>query len=234
MNLHKIDSPAKIETLLKSIQKNDSRIFMWKISNGQKESVELKLRAIRLARKELVVQAIGDNAKKILSGSEHLNFFVEDEVILFQGEIVRVEMDNTITVRLPAFLCMYDRRKFFRMKIHEKDSSMLLFEIAKGEARKKFVKKIFDISEGGFSIIVSEVEKNYFDKHQLITDITVNLMGAKFTCKGRVVGKIKPAELGKTEAPYQGYKIAVQFLNASKEDVEKIKKFIFQHISISV
>ncbi len=121
----------------------------------------------------------------------------------------------------PEKVYKVQRRKDFRLPIP--DGYLIKMECAHpSDASATFTKKIFDISPGGMSVILDDVEDVLFHEGLFLTGISFRVRGRRIATDAEV-RYMKPILF---HARLKGIKMGMQFLNLDRKDYEFIKSYV--------
>ena len=167
--LTKINSEWAIFSIINNAKLNEKTLVAWRIIGGKKVTVDVKIRVIRKFRSELVMSPENSRSKAMLSdlaaGTDRLNFFLAEEMVLFQSRIKSKDRSGDITVEIPDLIAQIDRRKHLRLFVEEKQPVLLEFSKKTNShltTVQTFKKPIFDLSAGGLSFVISKLESKFF------------------------------------------------------------------------
>lgn len=86
--------------------------------------------------------------KRMLTGFGKINFYIENESLIFESELIALENDYLI-IKKPLKAQLSDKREYERVKIEDRMS--LLFKVLD----KRVVAKVLDLTPGGMGVIVA-------------------------------------------------------------------------------
>ncbi len=233
MKFQNISDNNKINNILTN-SKNDSKdIYIWKLASSGKITSKISLKALRLQRGEIVFTPLDDkdeNFKLIMSGNELVNFFIVDEVLLFQSSLIRFESPNRVTVAFPEVVSIMERRDDIRLKTPVGSSFILNFSIesTKNKLTKNITKDIFDLSFGGVSFIINKMEKEYLGVGNIIQDLVLNLDSFNIKANAKVISIEELGSTHSTDIYYECYRIGLEFQKLSPEYSKTIKELVFK------
>lgn len=87
-------------------------------------------------------------------------------------------------------------------------------------------RSIFDISLGGFAIILPKSDKIIIGRGKEFPLLTLDILGRRIKVKGECVSAITIDRFKLDTLPYGGYKIAFRFTEMNIEDREYLVDFI--------
>lgn len=207
--------------IIEAVQSNYS-FFAWQSLGGVVEKCELKIKAFRNDYNEIELEAKSTEEAalaKVISGNRLLNIYVPELSISFSTELKNVTA-NKVKIYPPKEYSFYERRKHER--IQPSKTCYVSFEIAKMMMKKS----IFDISLGGFAIILPKSDKVVVTKGKEFPVMTLDVYGRRITVKAECVAAITIDRFKLDSLPYGGYKIAFRFTQISKEDKDYLIEFV--------
>jgi hypothetical protein len=210
--------------IIECIQKNYS-FYTWKSLNGVVEKCELKGKAIRLDYNEIELE-VRDNqnnqVEKLISGDRKVSIYIAEMAMSFQAQLKSVNPDGKLKIVIPEDFAIHERRKHER--INPRKSCYVSLEIKS----QLFRKAIYDISIGGFAIILPKTEKHAVTKENLNSVAILELEGVKVKIRTKVIctsffsfDRYKYSEL-----PYGGIKVSFSFKEISEESKNVLREFI--------
>ncbi len=237
MKFEKIESSQKITEVLTTIKESGLKTFIWKLGPNGKEIAEVRLQIIRKKRNELVFIPVGNifQVEKILSGTEQINIFIVDDVMLFQSQLIRVEMDYRFTVAIPEKILLMERRRSLRLQVDDSIGVKSKIVLERGQFQKCFHKSIFDISEKGLSFFINNTEKKDFHQGEVICHVELILPNESIVIAGKIVN-ISPVDSSlNPHVTYDCYKVGIEFIFETNKLELKVKEVIFSfHKELSI
>lgn len=207
--------------IIEAVQSNYS-FFAWQSLGGVVEKCELKIKAFRNDYNEIELEAKSSEEAalaKVISGNRLLNIYVPELSISFSTELKNVTA-NKVKIYPPKEYSFYERRKHER--IQPSKTCYVSFEIAKMMMKKS----VFDISLGGFAIILPKSDKIVVTRGKEFPVMTLDVYGRRITVKAECVAAITIDRFKLDSLPYGGYKIAFRFTQISKEDKDYLIEFV--------
>lgn len=238
-NLKKSYDAWAITSIIKNTKKYDKTVIAWKIIAGEKITVEVIFHIIRIFRNEIVIKPIGSKAKATLgnlaNGAQKLNFYLPDDMVLFQTEVKQIEVNGDIRVQIPEMMAQIDRRKHFRLFIQEGISTAVQFykeNHGPKIVKQMFKKECFDISAGGLSFVVSKMESAYFRVGDRVKDITLVIDQKQFNIKAEVINIFDIDPDSRNNLNYKAQKICFKYVALDKYIAKQIDDFVFKYIDV--
>lgn len=228
-----------IFSIISNAKINEKTVMGWKIVAGKKVTVEVLFHIIRKFRKEIIVRAIGPQGKATLgnlaAGAQKLNFYLPDEMVLFQSEVKQIEMSGDIKITIPEMIAQVDRRKDLRLFI-ENGMSVDIEFLKKNHGQKvvthNFKKTCFDISAGGLSFIISKTEKKFFKENDLLKNLKIYLDGKELEVSAQVINILEVEPDTRNELNYKGWKICLKYLNKKQNASRDIEDYVFRYLDL--
>lgn len=208
--------------IVEAIRSNYS-FFAWQSLGGVVEKCELKVKAYRREYNEIELEARMENnpsLAKVISGTRVLNIYVPELSVSFSAELKGVSSDQKVKIYLPTDYSFYERRKHERLQPAK--TCYVSFELN----RTLMKKAIFDISLGGFAIVLPKSDKVNVVKGKEFPLLILDIYERKVKIKAECVSAISIDRFKLDSLPYGGYKIAFRFTEMSKEDREFLVDFV--------
>ncbi|MBD64115.1 MAG: hypothetical protein CME62_02835 [Halobacteriovoraceae bacterium] len=228
-----------ITSLLENAKSNEKSIMGWKVVAGQKVVVEVIFHIIRKFRKEIVVRAIGPQAKAQLAdlsvGAENLNFYLPEDLVLFQSQVKKIDMNGDITISIPDMIAQVDRRKYLRLFVEEGIKASVSFQKENHGLKlgsQLFEKKCFDLSAGGLSFIISKSESKFFQLGDQISKLKVLLDKDEIYINCQVINIFEVEPSPSNGLNYKGLKVSLRYLDLSNQAQKKLDHFVFNYVQI--
>ena len=214
--------------IVECIQKNYS-FYAWNSLNGIIEKCELKGKAIRLEYGEIELEAREGNGKQlgsVVSGNRKISIYIPEMGISFQTPLKNISIDGKIKVVIPEEYSIHERRKHERVKLEKK--CFISLEI-KSQVYKKAV---YDMSMGGFAIIIPKTERLAIAKDLVFPAAVLEMAGVKEKIKVKVicVSSFAFDRFRFDELPYGGFKIAFCFKELNAENKRAIDEFVVSEL----
>ena len=239
-NLKKNFNDWAILSIINNVKNNNRPAMGWKILAGKKVTVEVVFRVIRKFKNEMVVKAVSSHGKKTLmdmaAGAQKLNFYLPDDLVLFQTEVKHIDVNGDITVGIPEMMAQVDRRKNLRLFVENSMNVNVEF-MKQNHGHKvftqKFEKKCFDVSSGGFSFLISKAESRFFMSNDSIFAIELTIGDQKIELNGTVTSilELEPNEYNKLN--YKAWKVCVKYSDIEIDSKKKIDEFVFRYVDVN-
>ncbi len=209
--------------IIEAVQGNYS-FFAWQSLAGVVEKCELKIKAFRNDYNEIELEVKTSevaNLARVISGNRLLNIYVPELSISFSTELKSVTSDR-LKIYPPKDYSFYERRKHERLQPMK--TCYVSFELNKMPIKKS----IFDISLGGFAVILPKSDKVVVSKGKEFAVMNLDIYGRRIKVKAECVAGITIDRYKLDSLPYGGYKIAFRFVEISQEDREYLIEFVTQ------
>ena len=238
--LTKNDSEWAIFSIINNAKLNNKTLVAWRIIGGQKVTVDVNIRVIRKFRAELVMTPQNPRGKQMLadlsSGTDRLNFYLMDDMVLFQSKIKNKESNGDITVTLPNMIAQIDRRKHLRLFLEEDNQVVINFVKETNftsNPTQRFTKNCFDLSAGGLSFIISKSESKFFRIGDKIDGIKLKVDERDILINAEIVNifNVEPNEVNKLN--YRGQKICIKYTKIKPSGQKILSEFVFKSIDFS-
>ncbi len=226
-----------IFSIISNAKIKEKTVYGWKIIAGKKVTVEVNFHIIRKFRNEIVVRAVGPqgrtNLGDLAAGAQKLNFYLPDDMVLFQTEVKQIEMSGDIRIKIPKMIAQVDRRNDLRLFVENGiNVRTKFFKQNHGQKimTQQFSKPCFDISGGGLSFIISKSERGFFSEDDRINELKIDLDGEVVQAECRIVNVLEVEPDRHNGLIYKGWKVCVKLLNLGAIDKKKVEKFVFKYV----
>jgi len=194
--------------------------FIWFTVNNSLVQLPVKFNSVNFVKNKinftLEMQYL-DYFKSMLGGSLNLNFYIPDESLNFTAEFMTLE-ENRLAVSLPCFQKKYDQRKNTRAVIDGEHAS-----ISMTDQGMIISKRCYDLSVGGFSIILNKSELDATRRIKA-SKAKLHIMGEDCLV-GVKLTRVQDFNPSKEEY-YKFYKVSYEFQDTKQEYKTKIKKLL--------
>ncbi len=214
-----------VEKVLIEIIQEGNSVFAWKSVEGVIKKTEFKIKAFRKEYNELELWKVetGASLSEILNSNREMNFYVPESSVSFSANLKLVLDEQKIKIIPPEELSYYERRKHERVEL---EKSFAIMELNKVQYKKA----IFDLSLGGFALLLPKMERLPVKKGSEISSCSIEINSRKIKLKIECVSTTTIDRFRHEHLPYGGYKIAFRFIEISKED----KAFLLDLITMKV
>lgn len=214
--------------IVECVQKAHS-FFAWKSLNGVIEKCELKIKAFRNDYCEIeleVREGQGQNLQNVIGGDRKISIYVPEMALSFQAPLKNITDGYKIKIEIPQDYSIHERRKHERVCPEQK--CFVAIEVNK----QVYKKAIYDISMGGFAIILPKIERMGIEKDAEFPSVTIFLMGPKdkIIVNARCTSSFLFDRFKFEGLPYGGQKISFCFKDMSVEDKKRIQDFMVSEL----
>lgn len=211
-----------IEKIMIEVVQNAHSVFAWKSLNGEIEKCELKVKAYRKEYNEIELEIVPSETKKIadiVNGKKEINVYIPESSVSFIGNVKKTLDDKKLKILIPLEFEFFERRKHERV---QPKKGFFTFEINKMSIKKP----VFDLSMGGFAIILPRTEKISLKKGMILESSFIEINSRKIKVQLECVSSISIDRYKLDSLPYGGHKLAFRFLSISKEDRDYIAEVV--------
>lgn len=222
-----IDAKIEVNEIIRDISNHRDIMFIYDfITDDEKLKCTLnfleKDESDRTLLFEISDESSLDNFKKLLKQKENLNIFNGRRSLSFVSTFVKDPKRNITQVlfNYPNEIIQYERRKTPRVQL----SQPIVVNIKL--TFKTYRKNVFDLGEGGFSIIFIKSESVRLEEKMVIPNISFFIGKTKIVldCEVAKVFSIKPYEF--ENFPYGGTRVSFKYLNLTKENLKEIATYM--------
>lgn len=230
--VEKIHEPHLVTSLLKKTFEQKSDVYVWRMSGRHKLMAVTKLDSMRYEKKELVLvpdEGESDQLKNIIGSSEYIYIYIGAETVLFRSRFKNFSGSEKLTLETPTDLIRINRRKDERLLFDEKLKSNVEFMktmVCPTIRTTLFRKPLFDLSSQGASIVVTKMEKKYFEVGDLLPSMVVWINEEQYQVDGVVVAVSEVYPNAVNNLFYKGWKISVVFEQMSPKLNKSISAFL--------
>lgn len=224
--------PKSIKSILSDAAKARKGFTAWKIIGGIKIVSHLDLKIIRFNKNQIVfhIPAEEKSALDNIVGKERsLNFLITNESILFQSKIISMT-DDEIIAEIPKMVAIQDRRSSLRCKIKSDDVKLSFVKYLTKDRYHKFEKRLFDLSKGGMSFIMTASESEYFDKGDELINVDLQIVDKLLPVSMVLVNLIDQEPDAENGLAYKGFKACFSFKDISEKQIEIIDNYVMSHV----
>ncbi|MBL6990042.1 MAG: PilZ domain-containing protein [Bacteriovoracaceae bacterium] len=217
-----------IQSLIKEAHTKKKPLIAWYFFVGKMLKAELDIVSVLSERKKIKLQAREKSfiyLKEMISGSGEINIYIPEYQFFFTTKICSLDDLGELTIEFPDESSVVDRRGGQRFSL----SDDLLIELT--YKNKKTKKKCFDISSGGFSIILSKSEKLLFKEDQLFDVVNVYFGSQQITLSAKIKNILKLKPFMVEDNPYGAFRISFQFVDV--DDLGAQLKLLTDYIQVA-
>ena len=234
--LKKVKDEATILSLLSGAKESSSEVFIWKLIGNTKHLGQVKIEAIRKSRRDFcIVPAEGqDRVVQDLMGSHsYVDLYVPGYALLLRCSIKQTDAPFRYYLQLPNFVAQVDRRKSFRLNVHQSNEVRISFGktvTLPRQMSQHFLKDCFDISTGGFSFFISKMEAKFFQPNDSIPllELKAGDWATRVSAEVATIREIEPDE--NNGLSYKVWRVNCRFSQIDQISKKYLEKFIFERI----
>jgi c-di-GMP-binding flagellar brake protein YcgR len=233
----KIYDFKKVYSHLYKMKEQSAECFIWRFIGDKKFLARVNLSIFRKTKKEFIInpdQKDLETYSMIIGALDEVNFYIPSAALIFRCEIKDQTGKGEVVLKIPEFIAQIERRKFPRVSTYSEESAKTYFSkclMTNKVNTQYFQKTCFDLSAGGFSILASKTETQFFQKDENIENVEVTFDGKKISSIAQVI-HIQPLEPGENnDIIYKVWKISFKFIKLSTKDFEFLSRHIFEKLT---
>lgn len=234
--LKKVKDEATILSLLSGAKENNAEVFLWKLIGNTKHLGQVRIESIRKARKDFcIIPAEGQDrlVQDLMGSHSYVDLYIPHSALLLRCNIKQTDAPFRYYLQLPDFVAQVDRRKSFRLNVHNTSEVKISFGKSVNLPRpmsQHFLKDCFDVSTGGFSFFVSKMENKFFQVNDQIpkVDIKAGDWSTKAAAEIVMIREIEPDEYN--GFTYKVWRVSCRFTQIDQISKKYLEKFIFERI----
>lgn len=219
------------------IKEHGYECFIWRFIGDKKYLAKINLNIFRKSKKEFTIlpdQKDLETYSLVIGALDEVNLYIPSAALLFRCQISDQNQKGEVTLKFPEFIAQIERRKFPRLETYKEDIARSYFSKCLMGSKihtQYFQKTCYDLSAGGFSILVSKVETSFFQKEDTIEGIEITFDGRKISSHAQIM-HIQPIEPGEgSDIIYKVWKISFKFTSLSVKDFEFLSRHIFEKLT---
>jgi c-di-GMP-binding flagellar brake protein YcgR len=233
--LNKITREKVIAGFIQTAKDKAEEVYVWKITNDRKIMAKVNFDIIRRSKNEIVISPDPSDEEAfefVIGACEEVNFYLAGTAVMFKAKVKQHLENLKVIISYPSFVAQVERRKSLRLNSYKNGDVRVNFcktMVIPKVLTQSFNKICFDISMGGFSVLVSKIEAKFFSAGDPIAEATLFIGGRKITTMADVlnVSEIEPG--GEVDIMYKVWKVSFRFDLMSKKDQEFINKYVFEN-----
>lgn len=234
--LKKVKDEATILSLLSGAKEISAEVFIWKLIGNTKHLGQVRIESIRKARKDFCITPTEGQDRLIqdLIGSQsHIDLYIPHSALLLRCHVKQTDAPFRYYLQLPDFVAQVDRRKSFRLNVHQTSEVKVNFGKSVMLPRpmtQHFSKDCFDVSTGGFSFFISKLESKFFQISDPIPQVQIKAgdWSAKVAAEVVTIREIEPDEYNGLS--YKVWRVSCRFQQIDQISKKYLEKFIFERI----
>lgn len=222
--------------LLSGAKEGNSEVFIWKLIGSEKHLGQVRIESIRKTRKDFcIIPAEGQDrlVQDLMGSHNYVDLYIPDSALLLRCNIKQTDAPIRYYLQLPNFVAQVERRKSFRLNVHNSSEVRLSFGKSVNGPRpmsQHFLKDCFDISTGGFSFFVSKMESKFFQPNDAIpmVEIKAGDWATKISAEIATIREVEPDEYN--GLTYKVWRVSCRFSQIDQISKKYLEKFIFERI----
>lgn len=234
--LKKVTDQPTILNLLSGAKESNAEVYIWKFVGSSKHLGQVRIESIRKMRNDFcITPAEGqDRIVQDLMGSDsYVDIYIPDSALLLRCNIKATDAPFRYYLQIPFFVAQVERRKSFRLNVHDKGEVKVSFGKSVSLPRpmsQHFFKDCFDVSTGGFSFFVSKMESKFFNIDDSIEQIEVKIgkWATKVSAEVAFIREMEPDEYN--DLTYKVWRVSCRFTQIDQISRKYLEKFIFERI----
>lgn len=234
--LKKIKDQPTILSLLVSAKESNVEVYIWKLIGNSKHLGQVRIESIRKMRKDFCIAPVEGQGRIVqdLMGSDgFVDVYIPESALLLRCNIKTTNAPVRYYLQIPEFVAQVDRRKNFRLNVHETGEFKVTFGksvLLPKPMTQHFMKNCFDVSTGGFSFYVSKMELKFFqvDDSIPVVEISSGKWSVKVDAEIATIREVEPDEYNGLS--YKVWRISCRFKRLDQISLKYLEKFIFERI----
>lgn len=234
--LKKVKDEATIWNLLSGAKVSNAEVFIWKLVGSEKHLGQVRIESIRKTRKDFcIIPAEGQDrlVQDLMGSHNYVDLYIPDSALLLRCNIKQTDAPYRYYLQFPNFVAQVERRKSFRLNVHQTSEVRLSFGKSVTAPRpmsQHFLKDCFDISTGGFSFFISKMEAKFFqiDDQLPLVEIKARDWTTKVSAEIATIREVEPDEFN--GLAYKVWRVSCRFSQIDQISKKYLEKFIFERI----
>jgi hypothetical protein len=234
--LKKVQDEAVIHGLLSSTKNAESEVFIWRLIGGSKHLANVRIESIRKTRRDFCIIPITGHERQVqelMGGQSYIDLYVPESALLLRCNIRHTDAPFRYYLEIPAFVAQVERRKSFRLNVYDAEDVKVSFGKSVSVPRpmsQHFHKACFDISNGGFSFLVSRMESKFFQINDPIRTIEIKAgnWATKVNAEIALIKEVEPDEYNGLN--YKVWRVCCRFSQIDQISKKYLEKYIFERI----
>lgn len=234
--LKKVNDEATIVGLISGAKEGHFEVFIWKLIGGSKHLGQVRIESVRKLRKDFCITPIDGQERQVqdLMGTQgYIDLYIPESALLLRCQVKQTDAPIRYYLHLPEFAAQVDRRKSARLNVYEGEEVKICFSKSVAVPRpmsQYFHKTCMDISNGGFSFLVSKMESKFFHVGDPMAGVVIKAgdWSAKLSAEIATIREVEPDEYN--GLTYKVWRISCRFSQIDQISKKYIDKFIFERI----
>lgn len=218
-----IDLKDGFAQIFMEMHRRSEKLLLWNmLCDESLVKIDAKIKTVKERQKKVVLEISEEgrnHAQMLFSGSGNVNLYLYRKSILCESDVVQYDGDRKIIISFPHHHERVCRRK------NERLLPMIPVVVNISNANGMFVKRCFDISTGGFSIIVGRQEKGLLQEGMKVVCEMVSIF-KKINLKAEVISVALIDPYLDSCHAYKSFKVSCRFLELSLEQENCLLEFI--------
>jgi hypothetical protein len=230
--LKKIKDEYTILSLLSGTKESLGPIYVWKLVGAYKHLGQARIESLRKNRNDFcIVPSEGQDkiVQDLIIGNSNVDLYIPDSSLVFRCAVKTIDAPSRYYLHMPDFVAQVERRKGFRLNVHESSEVKVNFSKALSLQRlltQHFTKECFDLGSGGFSFFVSKMEAKFFSKNDKILsiDLRAGNWGTKLDAEVAMVREVVPDQTNGLS--YKVWRVSCRFtsIDEVRDDLHAINE----------
>jgi len=205
-------------------------VILWRFIGEKKITVNATIEMVRRDKREIsIVPQLGEDLRflDLMTGQTQIDIYIPELVMIFRSTLKSAQRPKRYIFSLPDKAYMSERRKGARIRVNQRED--LKFRYVSGATSEKLAmfKSCEDISERGFSYIVSKTEaKSIEAKSNNIHGYEFQIDNKKFQGNLKIL-KVQEIFRDEKDYGYGQFKVSCFFETMSPEFKKELQYFIF-------
>lgn len=234
--LKKVKDESTILSLLAGTKELNAEVFIWKLIGSSKHLGQVKIESIRKMRRDFcIIPQEGQDriVQDLMASQSYVDLYIPDSALLLRCSIKSTDAPYRYYLQIPDFVAQAERRKSFRLNVHEGSEVKVSFGKTVTIPRtmsQHFLKDCFDISTGGFSFFISKMESKFFQVGDQIPGLEMKAGNWSTKAKAEImtIREVEPDEFNGFS--YKVWRVSCKFTSIDQVSRKYLEKYIFERI----
>lgn len=234
--LKKVNDESTILSLLAGTKELNAEVFIWKLIGSSKHLGQVKIESIRKMRRDFcIIPQEGQDriVQDLMASQSYVDLYIPDSALLLRCSIKSTDAPYRYYLQIPDFVAQAERRKRFRLNVHESSEVKVSFGKTVTIPRtmsQHFLKDCYDISTGGFSFYISKMESKFFQVGDQISSLEMKTgsWSTKANAEIMTIREVEPDEFNGLS--YKVWRVSCKFSSMDQISRKYLEKYIFERI----
>lgn len=234
--LKKNTDTKAIDSLILNAQQESKGVLVWRIFDGVKILENAKIRVVRKSRNEIVIKCDGnidEFLNKIISGTNSLNVYIPDDIVLFRSKIKKIEDDGEVVIEYPEEIAQIDRRKYLRVDLKDGEGKLKIIldktNTLVGNKQESYEFKVESLSASGCSISIGKGQNHIFRDQTKFKHVELSYRDEIY----KLEIELKDLkQVSSDENLYTQKQVTMEFINVGSNERMSLNKAIFGNTSV--